>query len=66
MSKEKASTAVISIVSGVVSAKQIEMEFMNIVGSDIWRWTARPVNENTFVMRFHNAKWQRSGVTSKP
>lgn len=30
--------------------------FMNLLGADAWRWTARPISDTTFVMRFPNAK----------
>lgn len=56
VAREKASTAVISIISGSVSAKDIEHMFMNLLGSDAWCWTVRPMNESTFVMRFPTAK----------
>jgi hypothetical protein len=56
IAREKASTAVISIVSGTVTAKDIEHMFMNLLGADAWRWTARPINDSTFVMRFPTAK----------
>lgn len=56
VAKEKASTAVISVVSGSVNAKQIEMEFMNLIGAGAWRWQARPVAEGEFLLRFPIAK----------
>lgn len=46
----------ISIVYGSVTAKEIEHMFMNPLGADAWRWTARPIHESTFVMRFPTAK----------
>jgi hypothetical protein len=57
--KEKASTTVINVVSGTATAKQIEREFMDLVGSDVWMLTARQVAENTFTMRFPNARMVR-------
>lgn len=36
-SREKDSTAIISILSGHASAKDIEREFMNIIGSETWK-----------------------------
>lgn len=56
VAKEKDSTAVISVLNGEASAKQIEMEFMNLVGADVWRWNARSIAANKFVMRFPSAK----------
>lgn len=53
--KEKASTAVITVVSGMVTAKQIEMEFMNLIGAGTWRWQARRVGDTKFLMRFPTA-----------
>jgi len=56
MAREKECTAVISIVSGQASGKDIERQFINIHGTETWRWTARPIGENKFVMRFPNPK----------
>jgi hypothetical protein len=56
VAKEKSSTTVITIMRGVVNAKQIEMEFMNLVGVDSWKWHARQVADDKFLMRFPNAK----------
>jgi hypothetical protein len=56
VSKEKASTAIIIAVSGNVTAKQIELEFLNLIGSDMCRWYACLVNDKTFLMRFPSAK----------
>jgi hypothetical protein len=56
VAKEKASTTVITIMRGVVNAKQIEMEFMNLVGVDSWKWHARQVADDKFLMCFPNAK----------
>jgi hypothetical protein len=47
---------VINVVNGKVPAKKTKHVFMNLVGSDVWRWSARLVNEKTFVMRFASAK----------
>ncbi|WVZ71628.1 hypothetical protein U9M48_020195 [Paspalum notatum var. saurae] len=55
-SKEKASTAVISVVSGSATAKQIETEFKNLTSNEIWIWKAKQISENKFSMRFPNAK----------
>ena len=56
VAREKASTIMISIVSSVVNAKQIELEFMNLIGAVSWRWIAKPVGEGKFSMRFPTAK----------
>jgi hypothetical protein len=37
---EKSSTTVITVVTGVVNAKQLELEFMDLIGVDAWRWRA--------------------------
>lgn len=56
VTQEKASTAVISVISGVVNAKQIEQEFMNLIGADTWRWKARQIGDDKFLMRFPTAR----------
>lgn len=56
VAKEKASTAVISITRGSVNAKQIEQEFMNLIGAEGWKWYARQVADDKFLMRFPTAK----------
>lgn len=55
VSKEIASTTDITIVSREVSTKQIEHHFMNLIGSDTWRWTNRCIEDQKF-MRFPLAK----------
>jgi len=54
--KEKASTAIVSVINGVMTAKQIEGEFNRIVGADVWKWKVNQIAENKFTMRFPNAK----------
>uniref|UniRef100_K4AIT4 DUF4283 domain-containing protein n=1 Tax=Setaria italica TaxID=4555 RepID=K4AIT4_SETIT len=54
--REKASTTVITVISGELTAKQLEMEFRNIISGNLWKWTARKVAENKFRMRFPIAK----------
>lgn len=56
VAREKASTTVISVINGSANAKQIELEFMNLIGADAWRWHARPIGEKKFLMRFSTAK----------
>lgn len=60
---EKSSTAVITVVSGDVNAKMIEMEFTNLIGANSWRWIARPVGDGKFLLRFPTTKmtqeWSR-------
>lgn len=58
--KERASTAVIKVLSGNVSAKHLEQEFTNILGANVWRWTARKLDDKTFTMRFPNAQMIKS------
>ena len=42
---------------GDVLAKQIELKFMNLVGTDVyWRWNIRPITEKKFVVRFPSKK----------
>lgn len=63
VSKEKSSTAVITVLSGDTNAKLIELEFMNLIGADAWRWHARPVGDGKFLLRFPTARmvmeWSR-------
>jgi len=54
--REKASTAIITVINGTLSARQIEVEFRRIVGADIWKWNAKQIAENKFTMRFLNSK----------
>ena len=54
--REKASTAIITVINGTLTAKQIEVEFGRIVGSDIWKWNARLVVKGKFTMRFPTPK----------
>lgn len=54
--KDRASMSIITVIRGDLTAKQLETKFTNIISSDTWRWTARKVVENKFVMKFPNAK----------
>ena len=56
MSREKESIVVISIIQGHATSKQVEQELMHLVGSTTWKWNARQVGDNRFVMRFPTAK----------
>jgi hypothetical protein len=56
IAREKASTIVISVVKGRATTQEIEHLFMNLLGADAWRWTARPITNSTFVMRFPTTK----------
>ena len=56
VAREKENIAVIHAVQGRATAKQIEQQFMYLAGSSTWKWNARQVGENRFVMRFPNAK----------
>lgn len=53
---EKASTAIISVISGSVTSKQIEEEFRHTDVSRVWRWSARKLAENKYSLRFPDAK----------
>jgi hypothetical protein len=55
VSREKESIVVISIVQGHATRKQVEQELMHVVGSNSWKWNARQVSDNRFVIRFLNA-----------
>jgi hypothetical protein len=46
----------ITVIRGTLTAKELEMEFKNILSPNTWRWHARQVAENKYVMRFPNAK----------
>ena len=54
--KDKASVALITIVNGTLTAKQIELEFQNVLSNEHWRWSARQLADNKFSIRFPNAK----------
>jgi hypothetical protein len=55
--RERASTAIITVIDGELTAKQIELEFKNILsGEHTWRWSAKQISENKYVMRFPTAK----------
>jgi hypothetical protein len=56
VAREKESTAFISIVEGSASSKQIELEFSNLLGTDTWKWKARPIGEKRFIMRFPSSR----------
>ena len=55
-SKDKASTAIISVVKGNLTAKMIENEFKRLVSSTHWKWLARQVADNKYTMRFPTPK----------
>lgn len=45
--RERASTAIVTVIEGELTAKQIEMEFKNILSGDhTWRWSAKQIAEN--------------------
>jgi hypothetical protein len=54
---EKASIAVIKVIEGNANAKQIEFEFMNLIGADTWRWRARPIAKKSFCLGFLMLRW---------
>ncbi|CAN6332099.1 unnamed protein product [Urochloa humidicola] len=55
-SRDKASTAIITVSEGVATARDIEAEFRNTVDSSVWRWAARKIADNKFTMRFPDTK----------
>lgn len=55
-SKDKASTAIITVVKGELSAKMIENEFQRLVSSAQWKWSAKKIEDNKDSMRFPTAK----------
>ncbi|KAG2564270.1 hypothetical protein PVAP13_8KG244700 [Panicum virgatum] len=55
-SKDKSSTAIIFVVKGELTAKQIEDEFCSIISHEYWKWSARAIAKNKYDMRFPNAK----------
>jgi hypothetical protein len=61
-SHERINTVVVTILKGDVTAKLIEDEFGRIL-SGVWRWTARKVVDNMYIVRFPNAQlimeWNR-------
>jgi hypothetical protein len=40
MINERSSSAIIKVVQGSVGEKQIEQEFVNMIGKNVWRWYA--------------------------
>ena len=54
--RDKASTAIITVVNGSISSKQIEGEFRHIVGAEVSKWNAKQVVANKFTLRFPTAK----------
>jgi hypothetical protein len=53
---EKASTAIITVIEGEVTAKHIESEFSNIVDKNVWKRSARKIANNKFSLRFPDAR----------
>jgi hypothetical protein len=56
ITRDRASFAIITMIRGELTAKQLEMEFTSIISAETWRWSARKMSEGKFVMRFPNAK----------
>jgi hypothetical protein len=52
---QTATTAVVTVLKGVVTAMQVEEEFTRIL-PNTWRWTTRRVADNMFTVRFPNAQ----------
>lgn len=42
ITKERASSVIITVLKGVVTSRDIESLFGNLLGSALWRWSARP------------------------
>jgi len=55
-SRDRSSTAIITVVRGELTAKQIELEFRNIVNHKYWKWSAKALAKNKLAMRFPNSK----------
>lgn len=55
-SKEKSSTATITVIEGVVTAKHIGNELKNVVDRNGWKWSATKIAEKKFPMRFPDAR----------
>lgn len=55
LSKEKDCIGVVNVLQGQATGKQIEQQMRYLVGSNSWKWNARQVGENRFVMRFPSA-----------
>jgi hypothetical protein len=53
--RERATTAVVTVLKGVVIARQVEEEFSRIL-PNTWRWTALRVVDNMFTIKFPNAQ----------
>jgi hypothetical protein len=51
--RERANTGVVTVLKGVVIARQVEEEFARIMPR-VWKWTARRVADNMFTVRFPN------------
>lgn len=56
MIKEKASMTIISVVQGAMGERKLEQEFMNMLGKNVWRWSARKIREDKFLMRLPDPK----------
>jgi hypothetical protein len=52
--RDRETTAVVTVIKGAVTSRQIEEEFTRILPKN-WRWTARRVADNMFTARFPNA-----------
>jgi hypothetical protein len=62
IAREKDSTAIISIINGQATSKQMEQEFMGLMGASTWRWTARQLSEGRIVMRFPSAQMVKEWI----
>ncbi|TVU05367.1 hypothetical protein EJB05_48526, partial [Eragrostis curvula] len=64
--KERSNTAIVTVVSGEVTARQLELEFKSILSGNVWRWTARPAGPNKFTVRFPNSQLIKDWGHFKP
>ena len=55
-SNEKSNTAIITVLSGDLTAKQIQLEFWNTVSADLWKQNAKQIADKKFSLRFTHAK----------
>ena len=56
-SKDMANCALITVTKGMLTARQLEVEFKTQAGpSSTWRWYAKKIAENKFQMKFPTAR----------
>jgi hypothetical protein len=62
---ERINTAVVTVLKGSVTSKQIENEFTRIL-PERWRWTVRKVADNMYTVRFPEASLIKSRLALIP